>query len=412
MIIAWFETDDIFQRISILILLACLFGYTTNIVEAFSHTYATLIGFYLAARLYMTAYLVLVACLVPMVRSVMLYSALISLSTAALWIGSIQVSYPSRLALIFPALFLEIAGQTSYIALITLAQHIAPLRAVATRFFDFHPALNIEHRVERTNAFVSLVFGYTVVALLYQSSAPTITPLFAKALLALIQPFAFNWLYFELDATGLSKHAIRRAKASAMLWTLAHLPFIMAFVLGGGALAKLVRAADFEGMRGDEMLVEREEDVGAVEGSGEVEQGVRWFYCVGLGIALLCMAAISAAHVHRDLRGMRLGKRSRLGVRIAVAVVMLCLPLAGDRLNSLELIATVTGLVVFTLAVEVWGASRKGTGWDVRGRPCGYVGTCRERDLRSMLENGGDVDVDALGEESKYRKSGVGSAPI
>ena len=83
MIIAWFETDDIFQRVSILFLLACLFGYTTNIVEAFSHTYATLIGFYLAARLYMTAYLALVAWLVPMVRPVMLYYATASLLNAA-----------------------------------------------------------------------------------------------------------------------------------------------------------------------------------------------------------------------------------------------------------------------------------------------------------------------------------------
>lgn len=31
LIISWFETDDIFQRVSILFLLACLFGFTTNI---------------------------------------------------------------------------------------------------------------------------------------------------------------------------------------------------------------------------------------------------------------------------------------------------------------------------------------------------------------------------------------------
>lgn len=32
-------------------------------------------------------------------------------------------------------------------------------------------AVNIEHKTERTGAFVSLVFGYSVVALLYQNSA-------------------------------------------------------------------------------------------------------------------------------------------------------------------------------------------------------------------------------------------------
>ena len=74
LIISWFETDDIFQRFSVLFLLACLFGMTTNITEAFEHTYATLIGFYLTARLYMASYLVLVAVLVPMVRNIMIVS--------------------------------------------------------------------------------------------------------------------------------------------------------------------------------------------------------------------------------------------------------------------------------------------------------------------------------------------------
>ena len=71
LIISWFETDDIVQRLSILFLLACLFGYTTNILEAFEETYATLIGFYITARLFMASYLLLVAFLVPMIRTVM-----------------------------------------------------------------------------------------------------------------------------------------------------------------------------------------------------------------------------------------------------------------------------------------------------------------------------------------------------
>ena len=73
LLISWFETDDIFQRVSILFLLACLFGYTTNITEAWEHTYATLVGFYLCARLFMVAYLFLVAALVPMIRAVMVW---------------------------------------------------------------------------------------------------------------------------------------------------------------------------------------------------------------------------------------------------------------------------------------------------------------------------------------------------
>lgn len=60
--------------------MAMLFGYTTNITKAFETdseegfgTYATLIGFYIAARLFMTSYLVLVAILVPMIRNIMIW---------------------------------------------------------------------------------------------------------------------------------------------------------------------------------------------------------------------------------------------------------------------------------------------------------------------------------------------------
>jgi low temperature requirement protein LtrA len=408
MIVAWFETDDIFQRVSILFLLACLFGYTTNIVEAFSETYATLTGFFLAARLYMTAYLFLTAFLVPMIRPVMLYYCFITLINAALWIASIHVSYPNRLALIFCALFLELCGQTSYIALLTLAQRLLPpnLNPYITKALDFHPALNIEHRVERTNAFVSLVFGYTVVAILYQTSSPGIDAIFGKAILALIQPFAFNWLYFELDADRLATHAIRRAKVSATGWSLAHLLFIMSFVLGGGALARLVLATDIEGAHAENLTETYRSR------SGEhVAQGIRWFYCAGFGSALLFMGAISMSHVHKDLKGMRLSKRVRLGFRSATGVVMVLLPLAGERLDSLGLVATMTGLIVVSLVVEVWGASRKGTGLRVgEGKPRGYVGHCGKRDFQAILGENGSVDVDALGEIR--RGAGAASVPM
>lgn len=77
LVVSWFETDDIFQRFCILTLMAMLFGYTTNITQSFEHeegsTYATLIGFYLAARLMMASYLILVAVLCPMIRNIMIW---------------------------------------------------------------------------------------------------------------------------------------------------------------------------------------------------------------------------------------------------------------------------------------------------------------------------------------------------
>ena len=49
LIVSWFETDDIVQRICILFVMVCLVGYSTNITNAFddvSDTYTQLIAFY------------------------------------------------------------------------------------------------------------------------------------------------------------------------------------------------------------------------------------------------------------------------------------------------------------------------------------------------------------------------------
>ncbi|KAK0959151.1 hypothetical protein LTR91_021001 [Friedmanniomyces endolithicus] len=244
-IISWFETDDIVQRVSIIFLLGCLFGITTNITQAWGEngTYPTLIGFYLASRLFNAVYLVFIAYILPMVRPVMLCHVFIALVGSAFWIASIHVSYPKQLILIWLALFVDLFGPLSVILLKSLITMLgASTKERFDQMFEFWPAINIEHRTERQNAFVTLVFGYTVVAMLYQSTVNSIDGFFAKAILGLIQAFSFNWMYFDIDGQNLAFHAIRRHKISAIIWSMAHLPFIMAFVLGGGALARLVVA--------------------------------------------------------------------------------------------------------------------------------------------------------------------------
>ena len=114
LIVSWFETDDLFQRLSIVFLLACLFGLTTTMTQAFEQTYATLIGFYLASRLFMVAYLAIVAYILPMVRGVMVYHVCTALLGAAVWIASIHVSYPNQLALIFIGIFIDVCGSVGF----------------------------------------------------------------------------------------------------------------------------------------------------------------------------------------------------------------------------------------------------------------------------------------------------------
>nr|OQO25053.1 hypothetical protein B0A51_07432 [Rachicladosporium sp. CCFEE 5018] len=405
MIIAWFETDDIFQRLSVLFLLACLFGYTTNIVSGFEHTYSSLIWFYLTARLYMCGYLVLCAWLIPMIRYVMIYQIALTFISSAIWIGSIYVEWPNQLALIWIALTLDILFQGMYFLFaIWLEQAGGKWQAWAEANLAFMPALNIEHRVERTSAFVTLVFGYTVVAMLYQTTTPSLDAFFGKAILGLIQAFAFNWLYFEIDASNISLHAIRRHKWSAMIWTLSHLPFIMSFVLGGGALARLVLATDTEDAH-VEMLTETYQH----RSDEHVASGIRWFYSAGFGVALLCMTLISLSHIHKSPTNIRFPKKKRLAYRIAVAIILILLPLA-ESLNSLELVGTVTALVLFLLFCELWACSCAGAKLVGRDKQCKYMGACRKKDLMKLVRDGGGVEV--LGKLSREKGGGLGVAPM
>lgn len=248
------------------------------------------------------------------------------------------------------------------------------------------------------NAFVALVFGYTVVAILYQSTVNGIDDFFGKAALGLIQAFCYNWIYFEIDGANLSAHAIRRHKLSAFVWGMAHLPFIMSFILAGAALSRLVVAHDTSNAHLEGLTEEYEE-----RSTEEITQGIRWFYCAGLGIALALMGAIALSHVHKEAPGLRLKKRWRLLARFAVAIVLICLPLAHE-LNSLELIGTVTALIVFVLVTELWASSCCTENLFQRSKPCQYVGRCGKKEMDVFLSGGKDVDFES---DSKDANSGV-----
>lgn len=245
------------------------------------------------------------------------------------------------------------------------------------------------------NAFVALVFGYTVVAILYQSTVNGIDDFFGKAALGLIQAFCFNWIYFEIDGANLTTHAIRRHRMSAFVWSMAHLPFIMAFVLAGAALSRLVVAHDTSNAHLEGLTEEYEE-----RSTAEITQGIRWFYCAGLGIALALMGMIALSHVHKEAPGLRLKKRWRLMTRFSIAIVLICLPLA-DKLNSLELIGIVTALIVFVLVTELWASSCCTENLFERSKPCQYIGQCGKKDMDALMKDRKEIDPEGLSGEKK-----------
>jgi low temperature requirement protein LtrA len=120
--------------------------------------------------------------------------SLLIITAVAFWIGSMHVHWPNQLALIFIGIVIDLFGGLVLIAIMRTTTKEHGFGRWSRKWFEFFPAINIEHRVERNNAFVALVFGYSILTILYQShSAFGINAFFGKGVLGLIQAFAFNW---------------------------------------------------------------------------------------------------------------------------------------------------------------------------------------------------------------------------
>lgn len=174
-------------------------------------TYVQLAGYYITARLFGALWCGLTAYLVPMVRGMMFSQILHYLVGVAFIIASTQVSYPSSLGLVITGLVIDLGGSFVYFSLFNYGQkNDSEWANRLRRFYDFYPAVNIEHKVERISAFVCLVIGYGVVVCLYQNQGYGLNAFLGKAVLGLTQGYIFNWLYFEIDNGQLHVHAIRR----------------------------------------------------------------------------------------------------------------------------------------------------------------------------------------------------------
>lgn len=132
----------------------------------------------------------------------------------------------------------------------------------------------------------------------------------------------------------------------------------MSLALAGASLSRLVVAHDCPNAHLEELsdlITDYEKD-----SVGELSNGLRWFYCAGLGVATLTMAGISVSHIHKEFALPRIRKRFRILYRACVGGVLVGLARA-RQLDSLDLIGTTTALIVSILAVEIYGGSNATT---------------------------------------------------
>ncbi|KAL8283608.1 hypothetical protein RQP46_005403 [Phenoliferia psychrophenolica] len=192
------------------------------------------------------------------------------------------------------------------------------------------PAINIEHMIERNNAFITVVLGESVVSLLYVASTGTIgaSRTFGRSALALTVTFIFNALYYS----ALSKrfvHAIRRHWTTNVVWDTLTWPISTALILASAAVSKIVTEE-------------------------ATPRGVKWQYGCGLGTALLCITASQVLHRSLDVKGAsRLSQIERAVARVVVSIIFCLIPLAKD-LSDLSFLLVYAGVAGALAIFEVW----------------------------------------------------------
>jgi hypothetical protein len=135
------------------------------------------------------------------------------------------------------------------------------------------------------------------------------------------------------------------------------------------------------------------------------------FYCGGLSISLFCLSIISLTHVYRTIPNQRLHKCVRLIFRVLVAIIILTLPLA--HMNSLQLIATTTSLIVCVLGLELFGMACWGENifWErncKRDRTT-YSAKCgvKRAELEKSVREGTVIDVEEIAKRGGGEQGGI-----
>ncbi|CAG7847789.1 SubName: Full=Uncharacterized protein {ECO:0000313/EMBL:CCA71182.1} [Serendipita indica DSM 11827] len=411
-------TDDILQRAGILYMMALLIGYTANasaisiaypvesageaattegVTEAVSHVLAAVLGesgttmksgrdmaivaatvFYLLGRALRIAFLLMYAVTLPRFRTALLFASLhqiigwliyfpllfVRSKTAVIVLASLGMAWDILARYLIglnkvlgkqrkladaekgAAMYQQNADPS------TLTQEdTGPNVVVQTchNAFDKErgdsmkgsvPALNIEHFLERTAAFVVIVLGEMVLSVVYHANASQIgfNKVYGNAICGLIIAFNYCWLYFDAECSRRFLHAIRRHWFSGLTFTTLHFPLCASLILVSAALSRMTLNQD------------------------EISDALRWYFCGGLGTAMICLGALGMTHRGLDPNGTtRLGRRVQLGMRTAVGIIMICLPLADHHtLTPLKLAGICAALSSFLVIEETYGKLCRG----------------------------------------------------
>ncbi|WOO82402.1 uncharacterized protein LOC62_04G005891 [Vanrija pseudolonga] len=416
-------TDDMLHRLWVLIGMGCLLGYSANATAieihptksemAFDHSaMQAAVAFWLVIKLTRVVVLWWYAYRLPDFRTFHIFHGIGVLIPMLFYLPLIWVTNrPAQIALATIAICVDLIRLDS-VALIAWGRlnqtrkfrrdQVAGLnpergRGLTLGRIDLpnmkFPAINIEHSIERSGAFVVIVLGELVMNMLYvatpassgessgghtntttsegatgegghvarqvvstlfnlaaeaASGSPTtnastvgLSPKYGKAVLGLMVAWALNFLYtIPSEELNQYTHALRRSWLTGLLFSFLHWPLCAALVLASAAASKFVL---------------HDEELNSEE-SVTLLPGLRWYWGCGLGFALIITASLDLLHgsMHH-WRATRIPRGVRFAFAVMGGLILILVPLAGDRLNILSTMGVSVGVVWAVVAVQAIG---------------------------------------------------------
>lgn len=323
-----YYTDDLVQRLIVLWVMALLILYANNAphIEELA-ALRTTVGAYMCARFTTGTVFVISS-----------FASYQHRAQARIMGGCMFVGLCLCIPLFFEGISLRAkAGNVAAVIIFSETSWAITLSPWLKRQLGltYSTAVDIAHEIDRMAAFLIIVLGEFVYSVIVGNPAGTgVTAGYGKAVATLVIAFTLNWIYVSGDGSIEATHPIRRSAWTAFAFFLLHLPLSASFLIGGHICALSV-------------------------GVDEFEDGQRWLLGGGLGVGMFCLWVYGMLYQTKDEDNMLFSKVLRVGVRLAVAIILVVIPETHDHLTTSQFMAVVASLFAFDLLWETIGGMTK-----------------------------------------------------
>ena len=297
--------------------------------EGYDRAIHAAIGFFLVAKLWRLGIYIYYGFCLPKFRKALWLNALAMTVIAAIYIPVTLVSDPLVIVILMSTgIFVELARAYVVAAAIKLFHK----RQKRTGNHLFIPALSHEHSIERYVLFVILIVGESIISsnFIARPGFYGVNPEFGRAALGITISVLVIWIYYDADGSRVFQHALRRNSFTSITFCHIHYPLTASLVLLAASLSSLVS-------------------------HDKVKTGYVWYFGGSAACVMVCLGLIGCMHRNLDVHGSTLIPRwARILFRFLAAVEFALLPLKTDW-NSLYLMGTVAGSLVFLVLFETIG---------------------------------------------------------